>query len=135
MNILHYDDLLNAACQQPEPQRLLFVFAQVELPDDASPEERARFEAGEGGALAPRLCVAKAPEEGMPFPALCEEADGMDAQWSLVVSAAVGGHRGLPPSEQAVDEALEQLVGRVQAGALDGLLVFDRNGEALSLNA
>lgn len=134
MNILHYDDLLSAARQQPDPQRLLFVFAQVELPDDASPEERARFEAGEGGALVPRLCVAKVPEEGMPFADLCNQADGMDAQWSLVVSAAVGGHRGQPPTEQAVDQALETLVGRVQAGALDGLLVFDRKGEALSLN-
>jgi len=135
MNILHYDDLLSAARQQPQPQRLLFVFAQVELPDDASADERARFEAGEGGALAPRLCVAKAPEDGTSFAALCDEADGMDAQWSLVVSAALGGQRGQPPSEHAVDQALEQLVGRVQAGALDGLLVFDRRGEALSLSA
>jgi hypothetical protein len=135
MNILHYDHLLNAARQQPEPQRLLFVFAQVELPDDASPEERERFEAGEGGALVPRLCVAKTPDEETTFTALCEQADGMDCQWSLVVSAAVGGQRGQPPTEQAVDQALEQLVGRVQAGALDGLLVFDRKGEALSLSA
>ena len=135
MNILHYDDLVHAARQQPEPQRLLFVFAQVELPDDASPDERERFEAGEGGALAPRLCVAKAPEECAAFTALCDQADGMDTQWSLVVCAAVGGQRGQPPAEQAVDQALEQLVGRVQAGALDGLLVFDRRGEALALSA
>ena len=35
MNIASFDDLLVAARQQPEPQRLLFVFAGVELPDDA----------------------------------------------------------------------------------------------------
>ena len=135
MNILHYDDLLRAARQQPEPQRLLFVFAQVELPEDSSAQERERFEAGEGGALVPRLCVAKSPEEGASFAALCGEADGLDAQWSLVVSAALSGQRGQQPGDQAVDQALEQLVGRVQAGALDGLLVFDRRGEALRLSA
>ena len=34
MNIASFDDLLVAARQQPEPQRLLFVFAGVELPND-----------------------------------------------------------------------------------------------------
>jgi len=33
MNISNFPDLLNAARQQPEPQRLLFVFTQSELPE------------------------------------------------------------------------------------------------------
>ena len=36
MEISSFDDLIEAARAQPEPQRLLFVFAAVELPDDAS---------------------------------------------------------------------------------------------------
>ena len=42
MDISSFDDLLHAARLQPEPQRLLFVFVGVELPDDATPAQRAR---------------------------------------------------------------------------------------------
>ena len=49
MNIQTFDDLLSAARSQPLPQRLLFVFAGVELPDDATPAQRLEFERGEGG--------------------------------------------------------------------------------------
>jgi len=37
----HFELLLQAAPSQPEPQRLLFVFAAAELPADASPAPRA----------------------------------------------------------------------------------------------
>ena len=57
MNITCFDDLLTAARTQPQPQTLLMVFVDVELPPDASPQERARFEQGQGGALTPRMCV------------------------------------------------------------------------------
>ena len=48
VKIRSFDDLMRAARQQPEPQRLLFVFAGAELPDDSSPEQRRRFAAGAG---------------------------------------------------------------------------------------
>jgi len=70
MNISTFDDLLRAAREQPEPQRLLFVFAGAVLPDDSTPDERAGFEAGEGGALAPLMAVDKTPEEIDTFEAL-----------------------------------------------------------------
>ena len=38
MNISSFDDLLTLARQQPTPQRLLFVFAGIELPADSTPE-------------------------------------------------------------------------------------------------
>ena len=44
MEISSFDDLIEAARAQPEPQRLLFVFAAVELPDDATAAQRARFD-------------------------------------------------------------------------------------------
>ena len=55
VEISSFDDLLRAARSQPEPQRLLFVFAGAELPEDCTPEQRARFEAGQGGALTPMM--------------------------------------------------------------------------------
>ena len=59
--ISSYNDLIQASHSQQEPQRLLFVFCRAELPDEASPEERAAFERGEGGALTPVICVDKNP--------------------------------------------------------------------------
>jgi hypothetical protein len=63
LNISTFDDLLRAAREQPEPQRLLFVFAGAELPEDSTPEQRRRFAAGAGGALIPLMYVDKTPEE------------------------------------------------------------------------
>jgi hypothetical protein len=63
MNISTFDDLLSAARSQPLPQRLLFVFAGVELPEDATPAQRLEFERGEGGALVPQMCVDKGLDE------------------------------------------------------------------------
>ena len=45
----HFRQLLAAAAAQSEPQRLLFVFAVTELPDNATPEQRERFQSGRGG--------------------------------------------------------------------------------------
>lgn len=74
--ISSYNDLIQASHSQQEPQRLLFVFCRAELPDEASPEERAAFERGEGGALTPVICVDKTPEEAPDFGALQEESRG-----------------------------------------------------------
>jgi len=60
MNISSFDDLLRAAREEAEPQRLLFVFANAMLPDDSTPEQRLRFETGQGGALAPARVAAGA---------------------------------------------------------------------------
>ena len=64
MTLSSFDDLLQAARAQREPQRLLFVFAGVGLPDDATPERRQRFEAGQGGALAPLQAMVEAIRRG-----------------------------------------------------------------------
>jgi len=55
MDINTFDDLLRAARQQPDPQRLLLVFAGASLSPDASTAQRAAFEAGVGGELAPLM--------------------------------------------------------------------------------
>jgi len=61
MEISSFDDLLVAAREQPEPQRLLFVFAGAGLPEDSSPEQQASFAAGVGGELTPMMTVDKSP--------------------------------------------------------------------------
>ncbi|MBC7858917.1 MAG: ribonucleotide reductase subunit alpha, partial [Burkholderiaceae bacterium] len=63
MNNVPFADLLAAANQQLEPQRMLFVFAESQLPDQASEIEKRRFDEGQGGVLTPVMCVDKLPSE------------------------------------------------------------------------
>ena len=106
MDISSFDDLLHAARAQPEPQRLLFVFAAAELPDDATPAQRARFAAGQGGALVPLMCVDKTPQELPSFSALVEEARQFTApghDWALVFAAALSGTLNQVPTSASND--------------------------------
>ena len=98
MDISSFDDLLLAAGQQSEPQRLLFVFAASELPEDATEEERVRFESGEGGALKPVMTVDKLPAEVPSFDSLLDESKGTGAHWDIVFVASLSGRAGMVPT-------------------------------------
>ncbi len=134
MEISHFNDLLAAARTQPEPQRLLMVFATASLPAGASAEQQARFEAGESGELAPLMCVGKDPGALADFAALTDEASALGADWALVFAAALSGTGGRPPSDSQVDAALQRMVEAVKSGNLSGLIPFDRQGEAVQLD-
>jgi hypothetical protein len=133
MDISHFDDLLRAARQQTQPQRLLLVFAGASLPVNATAAQRAAFEAGESGELAPLMCVDKDPATVTDFAALVAEAAQAGPPWALVFAAALAGQRGLPPSDGQVDTALQRMVDAVQSGQLTGLVPFDRQGLAVQL--
>lgn len=134
MDITTFDDLLLAARQQTDPQRLLLVFAGASLPADASAEQRAEFEAGEGGELAPLMCVDKDPHALASFAELVVEAQTLGPPWVLVFAAALAGQAPLPPSDRQVEAALEQMVEAVRVGDLLPYLAFDRHGDAVSLD-
>lgn len=133
MEITTFDDLLCAARMQPQPQRLLLVFSGATLPDDASAEQRMRFEAGEAGELAPLMCVDKAPDELSGFTALAAEAATLGQPWVLVFAAALDGSGGQPPDAVRVDAALQRMVESVRAGAIERYVAFDRSGHAVQL--
>lgn len=133
MNIASFDDLLRAARRQPEPQQLLFVFAGAELPAGASAAQRAQFDAGEGGELAPLMCVDKAADALASFDALCAEAARAGPPWAIVFTAALSGRGGQRPSTADTDAALQHMVESIKAGRLDGLLPFNRAGEPVHL--
>lgn len=133
MDISTFDDFLLAARQQPEPQRLLLVFAGASLPPDASAAQRAEFEAGEGGELAPLMCVDKDPHALASFASLVIEAETLGPPWMLVFAAALAGRAPLPPSESQVEAALQQMVQAVRGGDLARYLPFDRRGFAVHL--
>ncbi len=124
--ISSFDDLLRAAREQPEPQRLLFVFTRAELPGDSTPGERERFAAGAGGALTPLMAVDKSPDEIRDFQALVEESRQFGEEWAVVFVAALsgGGDAG---------QALERMIASIKSGSPGALIPFDRQGQALRL--
>jgi hypothetical protein len=133
MNIESFDDLLQAARAQAEPQQLLFVFAGAELPAGASAAQRASFDAGEGGELAPLMCVDKPAAEIGNFAALAAEAAGAGPPWAIVFTAALSGHDGQLPSAAQADAALQHMVDSIKSGRLEGMLPFNRDGEPVQL--
>ncbi len=133
MDISTFDDLLQAAREQADPQRLLLVFAGASLPEGATAEQRARFDAGESGELAPLMCVDKDPHALADFQALVVEAATLGPAWALVFAAALSGRAGQAPSESQVDAALQRMVEAVRAGDLDRLIPFDGRGQAVHL--
>ncbi len=134
MDISSFDDLLRAARSQPEPQRLLFVFANAELPADSTPEQRARYHAGKGGALTPLMSVDKSPGELESFAALAEEARQFGREWAIVFVASLPGHGGQPPSSAEAGQSLDRMIAAIQTGAVGAFLPFDRNGDPVLLS-
>lgn len=134
MSISSFDDLLQAARQQPEPQRLLFVFASAELPEDSTPEQRARFESGEGGALIPQMSVNKDPAALTTFEALVEESHGFAGDWAVVFVAGLAGRGGRAPSSADADRSLKRMIEDIKAGSFGSYLPFDRLGHPMLIS-
>lgn len=128
-----YNDLIEAAGAQPEPQRFLFVFCRAELPEDASAEEKIRFERGEGGALSPIICVDKPLAEVRRFDALVEESRATGESWDVVFVAALSGRGGLAPSTDEAQQPLTMMVETIRLGNVGNYLPFSQDGELLAI--
>jgi len=126
VNISSFDDLLCAARAQTEPQRLLFVFTKVTLPDDSTPEQQARFQTGEGGALEPLMCVDKAPDDLGAFEALVEESRHFGHDWSIVFVSSLSGRAGAAPSSHEADQPLQRMIESIKAGSFGSFVSFNR---------
>jgi len=128
MTLTCFDDLLSLAREQPEPQRLLFVFAAAGIPEDATPAQRARFEAGEGGTLTPLACLDRPPDELDSFDALVAESREFGAEWSIVFVAALAGGDGVVATSEQAEAPLQQMVDSIEAGHIGRFLAFDTLG-------
>lgn len=134
MSISSFEDLLHAAREQPQPQRLLFVFAEAALPDDCTPEQRARYCAGQGGALIPLMSVDKRPDDLSTFAALVEESRQFGRDWAIVFVASLSGRDGHAPSSAEADRSLRRMIESIQAGAIASFVPFNRLGQPVLLN-
>jgi hypothetical protein len=128
-----FAQLVRMARTQPEPQRLLFVFAGAELPTDATAQQREQFARGQGGALVPWMTVDKEPAELTTFEALADEATAMRSGWKAVFVAALSGRAGQAPRPSDIDVALDRMEDAIKLGRVQGFLVLDKNGEPLRL--
>ena len=134
MEISSFDDLLRMATQQASPQRLLLVFCKAEMPEDATPQQKAEFEAGEGGALVPVASVDKFPEALGSFATLQAEAAEHGLDWDVLFVAAMERTPDEGPDQiAAVDQTLEAMVSAVKAGQVGSFAPFDASGTGLAL--
>jgi hypothetical protein len=134
MSISSFDGLLQAARQQTEPQRLLLVFVHAELPDDATREQRERFSPGEGGALAPIMCVDKAPDEPASFALLVNESAAMGQPWVMVFAAGTSGSSSRAPTSADAQAPLQRMADAIKAGRRGNYPLFDREGVPVELS-
>ena len=134
MNDTHFQLLLHAAKSQPEPQRLLFVFAAAALPVDASPAQKARFEAGEGGELEPIMCVDKDPSTLSSFATLAQESQLTGQAWQVVFVVGLSGRGQQAPTEKQTEQALNEMTEAVRQGHIGRYAAYDAQGEPLSFS-
>ena len=133
MPLQDFSDLLQAAHEQPEPQRLLLVFAAAELPRDATAEETAGFERGEGGALAPVVCVDKLPDEIDSFAALLDESTRTGIGWDILFVASLPGRGGIAPNSDEAAQPLRMMVEAIKGGHVAEFLAVNRAGDLVQL--
>lgn len=134
MNISSFADLLSMARRQPEPQRLLFVFTKMELPEDCTKQQRINFEAGCGGTLTPLMCLDKIPEDLSTFEALVEESRQFMLDWTIVFVAALTDRGGRRPKAEDADAPLNMMVESIKAGSTGKYIPFDTHGRPVELN-
>lgn len=134
MDIASFDDLLRMALQQTTLQRLLLVFCKAELPEDATAQQKAEFDAGEGGVLVPVASVDKFPEALGSFAALSAETLQHGIDWDVLFVAAMNREQNEGPDQiAAVDQALEGMVSAVKAGQVGSFVPFDASGAVVAL--
>lgn len=124
-----FDQLLSAAHQQDQPQRLLFVFVRAELPDAPTDTQRQRHASRVGGTLTPVLCVDKLPGEIADFDALARESAATGQSWDLVFVAALDGRDGRAPAAEAADPHLRGMVQAIGQGQVSRYAAFDPHGD------
>ncbi len=133
--ITDYASLLVVGKQQTEPQRFLFVFLKALLPEDHTDEDKAQFQAGNGGELNAVICVDKDLAELTNFTDLVAESKQMEQEWDIVLVACLSGRNSIPPTSEEAEQPLKMMVKVVQDGGdLSKYLAFDKQGEMLNFS-
>lgn len=132
-----FEDLLQAAREQPEGQRLLLVFVKTTLPDGVNQAQKDRYEQGRGGALVPVMYADKELHEIVDFRSLVAEAQrtgqhlgqGLGHDWDMVIVGCLGGCGERAPTSIEAQLPLDEMLRVIRfGGSLTHLVGFDRDG-------
>jgi len=129
-----YASFIAMANAQPEPQRLLWVFARAELPTGHTETQKQHFMAGQGGALEPVLCVDKLPAEVAQFDTLVQESSRTGVAWDIAFVASMSGRAGIAPNSDEAIQPMRLMLNKIQSGIIAEFLTFDKHGELISLS-
>lgn len=121
-----FNEMLETARQQIEPQRLLFMLAQSDG-DNSSTDEGC-------GTITPLMCVDKTPAELTDFASFVSEADSISTEWNMIFIGAMSGQNGQQPTSDEADPLLNLMVNNLMAGQdLSRYLILDRQEQRLEI--
>ncbi|WP_371194664.1 ribonucleotide reductase subunit alpha [Glaciecola sp. SC05] len=125
-----FSDLLSMANEQPDPQRLLFLFASAQ----ATKKSKKRDD--QKGTIEPTMVVDKLPDELSTFEALVKEADSINKEWDFVFIASLSGQMRTPPTSDEAQTYLDKMTNDVMTGSnIRKYVVFDREENPIELIA
>jgi len=125
-----FSDLLSMANEQPDPQRLLFLFASTEA------TRKSRKREDKKGTIEPTMVVDKLPNELSSFSELVKEADSINKKWDFVFIASLGGQNKQHPTSEEAEPYLNTMTDDVMTGKnIRKYVVFDRDENPIELMA
>lgn len=137
MYISSYEDLLNAANDQAEPQRLLFVFAGAEKPGEITSNRRVKEsemnDTRKGGTLTPVMCLDKLASELGKFAGLIETSVPAELNWDIVFVAGASEKPDIEISRKDAEQILKGMTQLIEEGDIGRFLAFNRKGEMVQL--
>jgi hypothetical protein len=127
--ISNFSELLKAANEQDQPQRLLLLFTKAE---NTSKKEKETQQ----GTLSPVMCVDKLPEDITSFAELSKEADNVSKDWDFIFAVGLSGHNGLAPTEEEAEPFLNKMTNDITSGQnIAQYAIFDRTENPVMLQA
>ena len=125
-----FNQLLEKTAQQPEPQRLLFLFASTERTRKTRKRDDGK------GTITPTMAVDKLPEELGDFNTLVSEADTVSKDWDFIFIAGLSGDENGPPSSEQAGPYLNNMTNDVATGNnIHRYIVLDRDENPIELMA
>ena len=127
--ISNFSELLKAATEQDQPQRLLLLFAKAESTSKKKKQTQH-------GTLEPVMCVDKLPEDIASFTALSEEADSVSKDWDFIFAVGLSGENGKAPTEDEAEPFLNKMTNDVVSGQnIAQYAIFDREEHPVMIQA
>ncbi len=125
--IRNFDDLLEMARLQDQPQRLLLLLVKT---DSAGPGKRQR----QTGTITPMACVDKLPDEIKSFESFVAEADQVSKDWDMIFVASMSGTDGRVPSSADAEPHLDRMTNDLLTGQdLSRYLILDREENIVTM--